>query len=377
MIVGEVSGDALGASLIQAVRRQMPDHKIFVEGIVGPKLIEAGAKPLYPMETLNVMGLFEPLKRLPELWRTRRALVQHFSEHPPHVFIGVDAPDFNLGLEKRLKSHGIKTVHYVSPTIWAWRAGRIKTIKASVDLMLTLFLFEKKIYESENIPACFVGHPFADEIPLEIDTKAAKMALGFKAEDVIIALLPGSRDKELHYLAKSYIETAQWCFEQRRDIKFVMPVVSDRHKELIQSLLQQIPLGSIPPIKILTQNPRLAMAACDAALVTSGTATLEMLLHKKPMIVGYKMNPITYQIAKRLIRIPHIAMANIVAEEALATEFIQGEVVPAKMGRALLELLAPSEQRKHIIARYTAIHKEMRKNASQVAAEAIVGLLAR
>lgn len=374
MIVGEVSGDALGASLIQALRKQYRNQPIIIEGIVGPKLIAEGAIELFPMRTINVMGLFEPLKRLPELWRVRKSLIQHFTKNPPDVFIGIDAPDFNLGVEQRLRQVGIKTVHYVSPTIWAWRAGRIKTIKKAVDLMLTIFPFEKKIYDAANIPACFVGHPFADEIALEINTEAAKEALGFKPNEKIIALLPGSRDKELQYLASAYLETAKWCYAQNKTLNFVLPVVSEKHKDFILQLLKKYPADLASHITVTTENARLAMAACDTALVTSGTATFEMMLHKKPMIVGYKMNPITYQIAKRLVKLPYIAMANIVAGEALAPEFIQGDVVPEKMGRVLLEFLEPTVRTKHIIERYTALHQSMRKNASAVAASAILAL---
>ena len=351
-----MSGDALGLSLLQALCNQYPN--LIIEGIVGPKLIDFGAKAIFPMETINVMGLIEPLRHLPRLWRTRKAIIQHFIQNPPDVFIGVDAPDFNLAVEKKLRAAGIKTVHFVSPTLWAWRAGRIHTIRQAVDLMLCIFPFEKKIYDAAGVASCFVGHPFADEIPLEINVEKAKQLLDFEANDTLIAILPGSRDKELHYLASDYLETAQWCFEKQKDLKFVIPVVSEDHKKIILKCYQDLQSkiknkNTIFPLKIIIGDARLAMAACDVALVTSGTATLEVMLHKKPMVVGYRMNPVGYQIAKRLVKLPYIAMANIVAEEKLAPEFIQSEVIPEKMGAILLKLLQSTVERQNIIQRYT------------------------
>lgn len=405
IVVGEVSGDALGASLVQALQKRIPNVKVIVEGIVGKQLLETGAKELFPMEKINLMGLFQPILHLPELFRIRKQLVQHFMDHPPDVFIGIDAPDFNLGLECILRKKGIKTVHYVSPTVWAWRSGRLKTIKKAVDLMLTIFPFETKIYEAANIPVCFVGHPFADEIPLENDKDAAKKALGFSIEDKVIAILPGSRNKELEYLAEPYLRTAAWCFEKwheenkrksfdenininlnlnindRKDLKFIMPVISEKHKMFIEALIDKLTLEKVIPknfpLKIMVDNARLAMEACDTALVTSGTATMEVMLHKKPMVVGYKLNPITYQIAKYLVKLPYIAMANIIAEEALAPEFIQDKVDPEEMGKALLNFLSDqySDKDNKVTKRYRKLHENMRRNSSETAAEAILVLV--
>lgn len=314
------------------------------------------------------MGLFEPLKRLPELFKIRKSLLQHYNQHPPDIFIGVDAPDFNLGIEKKLRKQGIKTVHYVSPTIWAWRASRIKTIQKAVDLMLTIFPFENKIYDAQGIPNHFIGHPFADEIPIEIDSVSAKKALHFTEKEKVVAVLPGSRDKELYYLAEKYIETMQWCFEKDKTLQFIIPLVSEKHEKTMQALLK----GKNLPVKMVVNQTRLALSACDVALVTSGTATLEVMLHKKPMVVGYRMNPLTYQIAKRLVKVSYIAMANLLAEEKLAPEFIQGAVEPKTMGTTLLDLLNNSERRTKIINRYTELHRLMRKNASQTAAAVIL-----
>lgn len=325
------------------------------------------------MENLNVMGLFEPLKRLPYLWWMRKSIISHFKNNPPDVFIGIDAPDFNLGVEEKLRALGIKTVHYVSPTVWAWRQGRLKTIKKAVDLMLSIFPFETKIYNENNIPVSFVGHPFADEIPLEIDAFSAKEQLGFSAFDTIVAVLPGSRDKELFYLGKPYLEVLKMCHTLRPDLKFVAPLVNQKHRTLFSNLQQKYAPGL--PLKLLSNNTRLAISACNVALVTSGTATMEVMLHKKPMVVGYRMNPLTYQIAKRLVKIPYIAMANLLAEEKLAPEFIQEEFIIENVAAEILDLLNNQERRENIISTYVNIHQKMRKNSSKKAADAITRLI--
>jgi len=236
IVVGEISGDNLAANLIRALRQLYPD--LTFEGILGPALLQEGGQSLYPMERLSVMGLIEPLGRLPELFRIRRHLIQHFSDNPPDVFIGVDAPDFNLGLEKKLKEQRIPTVHYVSPSVWAWRQGRVKVIKKAVDLMLTLFPFEAKFFEDHQVPVCFTGHPLADQIPLEVNTIEAKETLGFDVSKPVITLLPGSRQGEIKYLAAIFIKSAQLCFEKQKNLQFVMPLVSEVHKATLEYLHQ-------------------------------------------------------------------------------------------------------------------------------------------
>lgn len=336
-------------------------------------MIEQGARAFFPMEKLNVMGLFEPLKRLPYLCYIRYWIIKYFIKNPPDIFIGIDAPDFNLGVEKKLKAHGIKTVHYVSPTIWAWRKNRLKTIQQAVDLMLTIFPFETKIYQEHNIPAKFIGHPFADEISLEMDTASAKEKLGFSAKDTLIAVLPGSRDKELSNLAKPYIEVLKSCHRKRPNLKFAAAFVNQQHRSLFSNLQQQYAPGL--PLKLLTQQARLLMQACDCALVTSGTATMEVMLHKKPMVVGYRMSPLGFQIAKRLVNLPYIAMSNLLAEEKLAPEFIQDDFQTEAVARELLDLLDNKTRRDHIIERYEKIHASMRKDASKSAASAVLDLI--
>ncbi len=371
IVVGEISGDNLAASLIRALRLLYPD--LTFEGILGPALLKEGGHSLYPMERLSVMGLIEPLGRLPELFRIRRHLIEHFCDNPPDVFIGVDAPDFNLGLEKKLKARGIPTVHYVSPSVWAWRQGRIKGIKQAVDLMLTLFPFEAKFFEDHQVPVCFTGHPLADQIPLEVNTIEAKKALGFDVSKPVIALLPGSRQGEIKYLAAIFIRSAQLCFEKQKNLQFVMPLVSEAHKVTLEHLHQTI--APEVPIKMILGDAHLAMRAADAVLVTSGTATLEVMLHKKPMILAYRMHPINFYIAKRVVKLSYIALPNLLAGKVIVSEFIQDNATPEKLSSALLQLLSPDFDRASLVEKFKEIHLSLRKNASEVAAKAIQGVL--
>jgi lipid-A-disaccharide synthase len=367
IVVGEISGDNLAANLIRALRQIYPD--LTFEGILGPALLKEGGRSFYAMERLSVMGLLEPLARLPELFRIRRHLIQHFSDNPPDVFIGVDAPDFNLGLEQKLKARGIPTVHYVSPSVWAWRQGRIKTIKKAVDLMLTLFPFEAKFFEDHQVPVCFTGHPLADQIPLEVNTIEAKQALGFDVSKPVITLLPGSRQSEIKYLASIFIRSAALFFEKHKNVQFVMPLVSEAHKAILENLHQTI--APEVPIKTMVGNAHLAMRAADAVLVTSGTATLEVMLHKKPMILAYRMNPINFYIAKRVVKLSYIALPNLLAGKVIVPEFIQEDATPEKLSHALLELLSPDFDHASLVEKFTEIHLTLKKNASEVAAGAI------
>lgn len=371
IVVGEVSGDNLAANLIRALRQHYPN--LTVEGILGPALLQEGGQSLYPMERLSVMGVVEPLGRLPELFRIRKHLIQHFSDNPPDVFIGVDAPDFNLGLEQKLKAQRIPTVHYVSPSVWAWRQGRIKKIKKAVDLMLTLFPFEAKFFEDHQVSVCFVGHPLADQIPVEVNTIEAKETLGFDSSKPVIALLPGSRKTEIKYLAEIFIRSAVLCFEKQKDLQFVMPLVSEAHKKTIENLHQTI--APLLPLKIVIANAHLAMRAADAVLVTSGTATLEVMLHKKPMVLAYRMHPINFYIAKRVVKLSYIALPNLLAGEMIVPEFIQDNATPEKLSGALLNLLSPDFHRATLVEKFKAIHLTLKKNASIVAADAISAMI--
>ena len=371
VVVGEASGDNLAASLISELKKIFPNLE--VEGIVGPKLIALGCKQLFPMDRLAVMGLIEPLLRLPELFRIRRWLVHYFLDEPPDLFIGIDAPDFNLHLEQRLHQAGIPTVHYVSPSVWAWRESRLNTIKKAVDLMLTLFPFEERYYQQHNIPVKFVGHPAADQIPITTDTNAAKLKLGYKITDQIIALMPGSRIGELKNLAKIYLQAAKLCLASYPDLKFVIPLVSLEQQVYIDKL--QAELQDNIPIHTLVGATYDMIAASDIVLVTSGTATLEVMLHKKPMVIAYKTNFLTYEIIKRMIKVPFIGLPNLLANAAIVPELIQCKATPELLSNELLGLLGSETKRKAQIEKFSELHHLLRKEASVEATNAIVHLL--
>lgn len=397
VVMGEVSGDLLGASLVQALKPYC--SSLAVEGILGSKTLQmlasleaAGSgtlntsletplsspSSLYPMDRLSIIGLVEALRRIPELFWIRHQLIQHFFKNPPQLFIGIDAPEFNLGLElklrEKLKAHSkTSIVQYVSPSVWAWRKGRVHTIKKAVDLMLVLFPFEAKFYEEQGIPVCFTGHPMADQVPLQIDTDSAKRVLGFSNSTRIIALLPGSRNKELGYMAGDFLRVAQWCYKKLgnpEDLAFVVPLVNDQHVQWFSNLHQAV--APELPIKIVLNDSRTALAACDVALVKSGTATLEVMFHKKPMVATYKMNPLTFQIARRLVKIPYLTLPNLLAEEQLFPEFLQDEVTPERVGPALLKGLEGGVEVSYLQTRFMELHQILRCGASQRAAKAIM-----
>lgn len=368
IVVGELSGDNLAADLVRALKVSYP--KIVVEGILGPQLIKEGGVELYPMERLSVMGLIEPLTRLPELLYLRWKITEHFIKNPPDIFLGVDSPDFTLGIEKKLKKNGIVTIHYVSPSVWAWRRSRIKYIKKAVDLMLTLFPFEAKFYEENAVPVCFTGHPLADQIPVEAaGLKIAKQSLGLVVDKPVIALLPGSRHNEIRYLAKTFLQAAQFCYKKHPDLQFVSTLVSEEHKKHLLMLHQAV--APELPFTVTVGSSRPTMMAADTVLVTSGTATLEVMLHKKPMIVAYRMHPLTYQIARQLVKVPYIALPNLLAGECLVPEYIQDKAVPELLGEALLSSLSPSFDRNTLIKKFNVLHLALKRNASETAAHAI------
>ena len=327
IIAGELSGDILVAGLIHAIRAHYPDA--IIEGIGGPQMLAAGFQSHYPLETLSVMGLVEVLKHYPRLKKCRDSLRDHFLQHPPDVFIGIDAPDFNLGLETILKSAGIKTVHYVSPSVWAWRQYRLRKIARACDLMLTLFPFEAEYYQRHQIPVRFVGHPLADEIPLQTDKQAARMRLNLPPQGVWVALLPGSRRNEVRQLGIPFLQTARWLLAQRSDLQFIVPLANAHLKALFTEQIAEI--APDLPLTLLDGQSREAMAAADVVLMASGTATLEAMLLKRPMVVAYRMAELTYWLAKWLVHIPYFSLPNLLAQEALVPEFLQHQVCPEKL----------------------------------------------
>lgn len=373
IVANEASGDILGAALAREIRKRVPEVR-FV-GVAGPRMQEEGCETLFAMERLSVMGLMEVLGQLRELLGLRRELVRYFVENPPDVFIGVDAPDFNLGLERRLRGSGIRTVHMVSPTVWAWRPGRVKSIRRSVDLMLSVFPFEETFLREHGVPARYVGHPLADEIPVEIDRVGARRALGLPQDGSIVALLPGSRMGEVERLAGPFIETAARCLVARPDLRFVVPLVNVRLREHFSHVLAQI--APDLPISLVDGRSREVLAAADVVLTASGTATLETLLSKRPMVVAYRVHPISYHLVKQLglVKVPYIAMANLLAEKELAPEFIQDRCRADLLAPAVLAFLDDAERVAEIQAEYRRIHLWLRKDAAASAAQAVLELI--
>lgn len=366
LVAGEESGDILGADLILALKQSYPDAS-FV-GIGGARMISAGMKSFFPMERLSVMGFIEPLKRLPELLNIRSYLKQYFIQHKPTVFIGIDAPDFNLSLEQSLKSHGVRTVHYVSPTVWAWRKRRIFKIKKAVDRMLCLFPFEQQIYHEHQIPITFVGHPLADAIPLESSQMDARAVLGLPTDVKIVAILPGSRAQELRYLADDFIQTARWLKNKNPEIIFISPSANERTDQQFKESLSMYPDIQI---KQYDGNARTVMAAADVILTVSGTASLEAMLVKRPTIVAYKMSSLGFALAKMIIKIPYIALPNLLAGKLLMKEFVQNDVNPEAMGNVILSYLESPHLSQQDYQAFLELHKALKKNAGLTAASAI------
>ncbi len=369
IVAGEASGDILGADLIRSLRLRYPLARF--EGVAGPRMIAAGCESFFPLEKLSVMGLVEVLKHLPELLGLRRQLYRHFSANPPDLFIGIDAPDFNLALERRLKAQGIPTAHYVSPSVWAWRQYRVKKIGRSVDLMLTLFPFEADFYRQHQVPVRFVGHPLADMIPETVDKQAVRARLGLP-EGPVVALLPGSRGSELGHLAGPFIEAAKLCQRALPDLHFVVPHASAKTRALFEEALAES--GGQLPLTALDGQSQDAMAAADVVLLASGTATLEALLLKRPMVVAYKLAPLTYWLASCLIKTPYYSLPNQLVGRACVAEITQHEVSPERLSREVLALLQAGEDQQQLAA-FAQVGQQLRGGASERAAEALSDLL--
>lgn len=371
ILAGESSGDILGAGLMQALRARHP--VIEFRGIGGPLMEAQGLCSRVPMERLSVMGLVEPLKRLPELLRIRRELVQDFLQDPPDVFIGIDSPDFNLGVEERLRRRGIKTVHYVSPSVWAWRQGRIHKIARAVDLVLTLLPFEAEFYTRHQVPVCFVGHPLADLIPLDPDQATARRQLQLGAAQRVLALLPGSRHGEVARLAPVFLAAARILLANDPGLQVLVPCASPARRAQLEQLLGgQDDLGG--RLRLLDGQSRDAMAAADAVILASGTAALEAMLLKRPMLVCYRMAALSYFIISRMLKVPYFSLPNLLAGEPLVEELVQEQVnVAALVGRATRLLQA--EGLAALQSRYRDIHLELRRDASSRAADAVLEIV--
>jgi lipid-A-disaccharide synthase len=373
MVAGEASGDLLGAHLIAALRTHLPEASFI--GIGGPKMQSQGLASLFPMERLAVRGYAEVLRHYPGLLRMRRRLSQALLKARPQLFIGVDAPDFNLGLEAGLKRAGIPVVHYVSPSIWAWRGGRIAAIARSVDQVLTLFPFEAEIFHKAGIAATYVGHPLADLIPEQDQTASTRAQLKIAPERKVIALLPGSRQSELRYMADAFIATAKLLAQKIERALFLVPLVSRETREIFEAALYRADAGELP-ITILFGHARDALAAADVALVASGTATLEAALLKKPMVITYKMAGTSWLLMRRMGYQPYIGLPNILAGEFVVPELLQHDATPENLAQALLNSLNDSVVRGRLAQRFSAIHRELKRDTAAQAARAVLPLLA-
>jgi len=374
ILAGESSGDILGAGLMQALKARHPG--ICFEGIGGPLMEAQGLVSRVPMERLSVMGLIEPLKRLPELLGIRRDIVQHFLAAPPAVFIGIDSPDFNLGIELKLRARGIKTVHYVSPSVWAWRRRRVYKIARAVDLVLTLFPFEAAFYREHRVPVAFVGHPLADLIPLEPERSSARHHFGLPATGSVLALLPGSRVGEVGRLGPPFLQAAALLCNARKDLQVLLPCATPACRALVEHLPQCAELVAAGRLQIVDGQSRLALQAADGVLLASGTATLEALLFKLPMLVCYRMAPLSYAIISSLLKVPYFSLPNLLAGEPLVDELVQDQVQPQVLADRMLALLAnDGNSQATLRSRYTAIHHLLRREASDRAADAVIALL--
>ncbi len=377
IVANEPSGDLLGAGLIRALKKRYPDTQF--EGVGGPLMIAEGCHSLYPLDRLSVMGLVEVIKHLPELLSIRKAIKQHFLSQPPDLFIGIDAPDFNLGLEIDLRQSGIPTVHYVSPTVWAWRQKRVKKIKKAVDLMLCIFPFEEAFLQKHQVPATYVGHPLADEIPLDNDPEQARSQLGLGSNERLMALLPGSRMSEIQSLSRVFIQAALLCWKKYPELRFVVPFANSRTRRGFESVLSEMALPEDGLFRLMDGQAREAISSAEVVLTASGTATLEALLLRRPMVVAYRVSPVTYFFLKtfNLIKTKYVAMANLLSEEPLAKEFIQDDATAGNLSKALLNLLESPQRRAEIQAAYGETHQQLQRNSSVRGAEAILKLIGK
>ena len=362
----------LASGLIEALRARVPGARF--EGIAGPRMLAAGCETLYPMERLSVMGLFEVFGRYLELIPVRRQLARRFTENPPDAFIGVDAPDFNLSLELALRAAGVKTVHFVSPSVWAWRRYRLNKIARAVDMMLALFPFEPPIYDAHSIPVRFVGHPLADEIAMRTSRDAARARLSLDPGARIVALLPGSRVSELRRLAEPLARTARWVHQRRPEVRFVAPLVDGAMRDFFSRALAE----HAPDIRcdLLVGASRDAMAASDVILLASGTATLEALLLKRPMVITYRTMHLTWILGRAMLHVDHVGLPNLLAGARLVPELLQDDATPERLGPALLDRLDHPGRQRHVLEEFDRIHRALRNDAYTKAAEAVLEVVA-
>jgi len=368
MVAGEASGDLLASHLICALQTHVPDAQFC--GIGGPKMQAEGLDSWWPAEKLAVRGYVEVLRHYREITGIRRQLLKRLLADPPDVFIGIDAPDFNLWLEARLKAAGIATIHFVSPSVWAWRAGRVRKIARSVSQMLCLFPFEPAIYENAGVAVTYVGHPLADIIPLQPDQNAARERLNLPQEGLVFALLPGSRQSELYFMAETFIATAKRLHQRYPEARFLVPLVTRETRTFFENALWQYGAQELP-LTLLFGHAHDAMAAADGVLVASGTATLEAALFKKPMVITYRMSPWSWRLMRRMKLQPWVGLPNILAGRFAVPEFLQDDATPENLAQALGNLVADPVVPRALFELFSDIHVRLRQNTANKAAAAI------
>ena len=369
IVAGETSGDLLGADLIQGLKKQYP-NAIF-EGIGGPKMQAQGFDSLFDMERLSVMGLWEPLKRLPELLSIRRSIIKRYSSQKPIVFIGIDSPDFNAKIEQKLHAVGVKTVHYVSPSVWAWRQGRIKNIKRSVDLMLTLLPFEAEFYHQHQVPVCYVGHPLAKQFPQQPNTSKARQALGLEPNQPTLCIMPGSRSAEVELMAQLLLDAAAKASQDLGvKLQLIVPAANQSRYDQLKKILDT----RSDNITLLKQQSHQAMEAADAVLLTSGTTALEAMLLKKPMVVGYRMNPLSFKLLFPLIKTPFISLPNLLANQPLVPELIQDQATVETLAAEVVNLYQANST--ELVEHFNELHQQLSLDSASLATAAISQLIA-
>jgi lipid-A-disaccharide synthase len=372
MVAGEASGDLLASRLLSGLRPEIPDAHI--HGIGGPKMAEFGFNSSWPMEKLSVRGLFEVLAHYREIKGIQNALRDQLLSERPAAFIGVDAPDFNFGLEAELKSSGIPTMHFISPSIWAWRGGRIKKIARAVSHMLVVFPFEEEIYRKAGIPVTYVGYPLAEVIPMACDTGAARSSLGLPADATVVSILPGSRMSELKYNAAAFIAAAKLLLERDPSIRIVVPMAGAKQRAYFNDLIEKAGLADVPML-VAEGHSHAAIAAADAVLVASGTATLEVALFKKPMVIAYKMMRASWQILRHMAYQPWIGLPNILARDFLVPELLQDAATPRGLADALSEQLNDDARRIMLRQRFTEMHHALLRDTARESAQAVLDLI--
>jgi len=375
MVAGETSGDLLASAVLDGLQSRLGGPAgLQAGGIGGPAMGARGFDPWWPSERLAVRGYAEVLREYPALRAIRSRLHDRMVSWRPDVFVGVDAPDFNLDLERRLRESGIRVAHFIGPSIWAWRGKRIEKIRRSVDRMLLVFPFEQKLYDEAGVPATYVGHPLADAIPLQADGPAARRALGLPERGQVVAVLPGSRGGEITYIAPAFVATIGWLARRRPDLVFVIPAATETLYGRLRALLATADLPSGTDVRLVMGRSHDAMAAADAVLVASGTATLEVALYRKPMVIAYRMAWLSFRIMRRMGYLPWIGLPNILCNETVVPEFIQDGATPEAMGAALLAQLDDPSLAARLAERFAGLHETLRRDCAQRAAEALLAM---